>query len=401
MPPLFRADHIGSLIRPTRLRDATQSIGFYEQIAASDDLLAVHEGIRYAAKQQLTLSVRPITTGEFDRRFFLGGFFENLEGIETQHAVPIEGGPFRSGLFHLNGIAKLGHKNWPTWVATGKIKHVKPCFLDSWDRLKAAVPPPQWKECKMTLPSVTTQHIHMKRGEAYLPGVYSSDKEYFSDLIVAYRKELQILYDAGLRSVQVDDPLFTCFVDQNFLNSLKNEGVDPNELLLLYIWAHNECLRDLPKDLHVGIHICRGNAPKNVLDEFGPHSSFEPIAQRVFGGLDFHTLYLQVDEGDLEPLRFIPRGTNAVLGVVDTKTPELEQVEAIVKRVREAAGVIAKGQERSVEEVLADSIAVSPTCGFCSVIFFDGVQGERRMWEKLCLVQDVARHIWPESTTKA
>ncbi|KAK1623117.1 hypothetical protein BDP81DRAFT_505976 [Colletotrichum phormii] len=263
--------------------------------------------------------------------------------------------------------------------------------------IKKTLPQERWKDCKMSIPSISWQHMYLANGTAFSPGVYTSDKDYFIDLAAAFRSEIQALYDAGLRSIQVDDPNLTFFVTKDFREGLRGDGVDPEALLDLYIWAHNQVLRDLPADLHMGIHLCRGNMPGQPSFAKG---SYEKIAAKVFPKLNYQTFYLEFDDprvsGHFEPLRFVPQGKNVVLGLVSTKVADLDNKDALV-RVYEAAEVMAKGQRRNVSDVLADSLAVSPQCGRASFIINHDVATEDRMWEKLVLVRDVARSIWEDA----
>lgn len=402
MPPLFRADQVGSLIRPSTLVGTAQYEETYSESSPSETLSTIQDAMSYAVQKQLDLSIRPLSGGEYDRHIFCSGFHEHLEGMASHAALRVPE-DFRVNIPNITGFAKLGYKTYGGVVASGKICHgsSKP-LLKSWDLLKGVVPEDKWKECKVSIPSITWQHEHLAHGTAFTKEAYGSDKEYFADLAAAYRRELQLLYDSGLRSVQVDDPALTFFVVEEFREGLRADGIDPDELLDLYIWAHNETLRELPKDMHVGVHLCRGNMPKNIPghEHFNATGSYEHIAHRLFRQLKYNTLYLEFDDarsGDFAPLRFLPKGTNVVLGLVSTKSPELEDLDTLEARVREAAGVIAEGQGVTVEDVLRDAVGVSPQCGFASFKEARGVDTEERMWEKLVLVRDLARRIWPDA----
>lgn len=399
MAPPFRAEQIGSLLRPADLlaaRTASDLKASYTPELPENVKKLTRDAIASAIKQQISLSIRPLTSGEYERQIFYGGFFEKLQGFEVFPALPIPEG-FRTDFPTIVTLQSKGIKTRPAVVATGKIKHVKSAYLEEWEVLKSLVPEAQWKECKITMPSPTWQHMQLAKGTAY-SSVYSSDKEYFKDLAAAFKSEFLALYSAGLRSIQIDDPNLTFFLTSGFLAGCVKDGVDPNELLDLYIWAHNACLEGLPEDLHVGVHLCRGNMASSTHVAVG---SYEMIAKRIFTGLNYHTFYLEYDSdrsGDFEPLRHLPTGKNVVLGVVSTKTPELEDLDELVERVHAAGDVIAKGQERSRKGVLNDSLGVSPQCGFASMSEGGGVgMTEERMWEKLVLVRDLARRIWDDA----
>ncbi|KAL0930641.1 methionine vitamin-b12 [Colletotrichum truncatum] len=397
MSPPFRAEQVGSLIRPASLLEKRASLGFYSDELSQEQAAATSAAIAHAAKKQLDLSIRPITSGEYERTIFFDGFFENLKGMEVRPDLRIPQ-DFRPGLPNITGLAKMGLNHFAAVIATGKIQHVASAYLPAWEMIKKAVPQEHWKDCKMAIPSISWQHMYLAKGRAFAPGVYASDREYFLDLASAYRAELRVLYDSGLRSVQIDDPNLAFFIVEEFREGLRADGIGPESLLDLYIWAHNECLRDLQSDLHVGIHLCRGNMPNSPSFAQG---SYEKIASQVFPKLNYATFYLEFDDprisGSFEPLRFIPQGKNVVLGLVSTKTAELEDKEALIKRVHEAAEIMAQGQKRSAAEVLEDSLAVSPQCGFASHNINKGVATEERMWEKLVLVRDVARALWSDA----
>ncbi|OLN87383.1 Uncharacterized protein YxjH 2 [Colletotrichum chlorophyti] len=219
MAPLFRADQVGSLIRPTYLPENRGSIGLHSKKLPHDRTSATSAAIAQVAKKQLEMSVRPITSGEYERAMFFDGFFENLLGMEVRQDLRIPQ-DFRPSLPTITGLAKTGLNHFAAVVATSKIKHVSSAYLPAWEMVKTAVPEQHWKDCKMSIPSITWQHMYLAKGAAFNPGVYTSDKDYFLDLAAAFRSELMALYDAGLRSVQVDDPNLTYFIVEDFRQAL-------------------------------------------------------------------------------------------------------------------------------------------------------------------------------------
>jgi methionine synthase II (cobalamin-independent) len=400
MAPPFRAEQIGSLLRPAELlsaRTKSDSTTSYAQNLPEEVQRLTKVAIAAAVQKQIALSIRPITSGEFERHIFYGGFFENIEGFEVLPELPLPDG-FRTKFPTSGTLMKMGIKTRPGVVATGKIKHVKSPYLEEWETLKGLLKPEQWKDGKLTMPSPTWQHMQLAKGTAYSSSVYSSDKDYFTDLAAAFKAEFTTLYSAGLRSIQIDDPNLTYFMTDGFLEGCVADGIDPDELLDLYIWAHNACLADMPKDLHIGIHLCRGNMASSTHVVSG---SYERIAKKIFQGLDYQTYYLEYDSeraGDFEPLRHLPVGKNVVLGVVSTKNPKMEILDDLVGKVESAADVIARGQGKTREEVIEASLGVSPQCGFASISLGGGVGfSEEIMWEKLVLVRDLARKIWKDA----
>ncbi|OOF91450.1 hypothetical protein ASPCADRAFT_155201 [Aspergillus carbonarius ITEM 5010] len=393
MAPLFRAEQIGSLLRPQELltaRDAAGLAHVYTRTSVPESVQQVTEqAIARVVEQQQAHNVRPIMTGEYERPIFYAGFFENLQGLQMiQVSIP-EG--YRNGLPTTSTLVKLGIPRRDATVAVGKIQHVRSAYLADWEYLRSLVPREQWKECKLSMPSITWHHEHLRAGTAFTASSpYTTDKEYFADLAKAFAREYRILYDAGLRSIQVDDPAMTFFVTDEMRSGCVADGIDPDELLELYIWAHNESLKDRPADLHIGVHLCRGNMPGSTHVLSG---SYERIAKRMFTGLDYDTFYLEYDTeraGDFQPLRHLPVGKNVVLGVVSTKETTMEKLDELEARVYEAA------------EVLDSTLGVSPQCGFSSASRGRRVgMTEACMWEKLQLVQKVAERVWKISSSRS
>ncbi|GLI79456.1 hypothetical protein PoHVEF18_007791 [Penicillium ochrochloron] len=396
MAPPFRAEHVGSLMRPADLlaaRSAAGATSSYSRL--TEDVQAVTEkAIAEVIAKQLELGIRPITSGEYERNIFYSGFFENLQGMEVATAIPVDEG-YRTGFPTLKILKSLGIPTRDSVIAVDRIKHTQSPYLPEWKTLQARVPQEQWKDCKLTMPPITHSHMQMAVGTAYRPNVYSSDQEYFKDLAEAYAAEFRVLYNEGLRSIQIDDPCLLFFVTDEFRSGCVADGVDPDDLLDQYVWAHNQCLLGKPADLHVGLHLCRGNMTGSTHIMSG---SYERIAKKMFTELAYDTYYLEYDTeraGDFEPLRHLPVGKNVILGIVSTKSPELEDMDELVARVNSAAEVIARGQGRSVDEVLESTLGVSPQCGFASMSRGGGSGMTMDiMWEKLLLVERLAKRVW-------
>lgn len=406
MAPLFRADQVGSFLRPAsllELRTKRNITSSYDGITADPEVVkATQDAVASAVKHQLDNLVYPVTTGELERAIFYGGFFETLEGFNTIPALPIPDA-FRTNFCTVVALQKAGIKTRPGLVATGRIRWTKPAYDDSWELLRSLVPDASYGlKCKITMPSPTYQHMQLKIGTAFTPGSgYRSDEEYFADLVAAYQAELKSLYDAGCRNVQVDDPNMTFFVMNEFRDGCRIDGFEPEVLMEKYIKVHNACIADRPKDFHVGIHLCRGNLWNQVASRGVGSGSYEKIAEKIFNGLDYDTFFLEYDDersGDFDPLRFLPQGKTVVLGLVSTKRAEMESMDDLVRRVNEAAMVIAEAQGRTVGDIMQDQLAVSPQCGFASQSQGGGAgMTEERQWEKLVLVRDLARKLWKDA----
>lgn len=406
--PIFRAEQVGSLLRPASLLDIRKEHNItssYDSITVDPAVeKATHDAVRTVVKKQLDLSIYPVTTGELERSIFYGGFFETLSGFTTVPDLPIPSA-FRTALPSVAALSRAGVPTRPGVIATGKIQWQRPAYGASWTLLLQSLssaprsPPP----CKITIPSPTYQHMQLRPGTAWTSSSgYDSDDAYFLDLAAAYRAELASLYASGCRNVQVDDPNMTFFVMESFLSGCRADGVDPDALLRRYVRVHNACLEGRPADMHVGVHLCRGNMWSGVVEGGGTgEGSYERIAEVVLGSLDYDTFYLEYDDarsGGFAPLRFLPVGKRVVLGLVSTKRAELEDLEVLAARVREAAEVVAGAQGRPVEVVMETSLAVSPQCGFASQSQGGGAgMTEERQWEKLVLVRDLARRLWKDA----
>ncbi|KAI8628876.1 hypothetical protein F5Y19DRAFT_99915 [Xylariaceae sp. FL1651] len=399
MAPPFRNDHVGSLLRPKELLEARASLASPSQMYSLEIPESVKEAERKAIRDvvqlQLQKGVRPITDGEYARHIYYGGFFEKLLGFEARPTLPIPDA-FRSDFPTTTVLAEMGAKTRAAVVCTGKIAYEESPYLAEWLSLRANLPEDLWGAAKFTVPAPNYQHIQLKPGTAWTPeSGYTSDQEYFDDLAKCYAAELQTLYDAGLRNIQVDDPHLTYFCSSMFLGGCRKDGTDTDELLDLYTRTHNKLLAQKPKDLHVGMHLCRGNMSGSVSWVDG---SYEMIAKKLFNETGYETYYLEFDDveraGGFEPLRFLPKGKNVVLGLISTKKAELEDLRAIKEKIQHAAKVIAKAQGIDISEAL-DCLALSPQCGFSSSSLAGGKgMTDERMWEKLKLVKQVADEVW-------
>lgn len=404
MAPPFRADQIGSLLRPKELLDARASLSSPSQIydIPTDDRMKAAEqhAIDWAVQRQVELSIRPICSGEYSRHIFYGGFFETLEGMTPEPNLSIPDA-FRTDFPTTTGLAKMGAKTRAAVVCTGPIRWKSSAYLDEWKMLRHTVPKSQWKECKITMPAPSYQHMQLKPGTAFTASSgYSSDEDYFKDLGKAYAAEIKALYDEGVRNIHLDDPHLAYFCSTQFLNGCEADGIDTDALLDLYLEAHNHFLRERPgNDLHMGMHLCRGNMSGSTHWASG---SYERIAEKLFTKTDYETYYLEFDDserqGGFEPLRFLPKGKNVVLGLVSTKKADLEDAGELEAKIEQAAEVVAKGQGVTRDEGL-DCLALSPQCGFSSSSLAGGKDMTMKlMWEKLTLVRDTARSVWKDGT---
>ena len=405
MKPRFRADHVGSMLRPANLLRIPA-----QEIQSKTDV--IESAIKDLVKQELARGVRPITNGEYERVTFFQGFFESLENVK---AVDKPLSAMRPHFPMKKIFESFGRSGAPCCVPTGKIKYGKSAYLEHWLYLRSLLEEKLWGECKVTLPTPTWYHETFRDGEIYDSSVYRNDEEYFADIVTVFRTEIMTLYEAGVRNIQIDTPNLAFWGDDTWLQEYskalaqeKNSSGVPqkslDELFELYIHVHNDCLRDLPSDLNIGIHVCRGNLPGSVHASSG---SYEALAERLLQRMDYKIYYLEFDSprsGFLDPIRFQPANKVIVLGLVSTKEAQLENLDELTERVKEAADIIAKGQGqgRKREIVLQENIAVSPQCGFSSSNFGGG-KGVTQdiMWKKLDLVRDLAIRLWGRDAVPA
>ncbi|KAI5856201.1 5-methyltetrahydropteroyltriglutamate-homocysteine methyltransferase [Durotheca rogersii] len=392
--PPFRAEHLGSLLRPAALSEKRVELDNVKavDIVKNDELRAIEDkAIDDIIKLQLDLGYHAITDGEYRRHQFWGTFFPNLEGFEE--IMNPEWDIFRMYVPDTAAFTESGHKPGETIVCTGKIKHVGSSYLSDWNYLKKLVPADKVRELKLTLAAPEWYHLRYKKGRAYPKEVYATDAEYFADIAAAYRTELQILYDNGCRNVTIDDPNLAYFCDEKMIAGFKADGEDADALLDSYIKLYNDCVKARPSDMHLGIHLCRGNfAYSKHFSEGG----YDRIALKLFNEIAADTYFLEYDTeraGTFEPLKELPAHKNVVLGVITSKFPELEDLNEMRNRVFQAADIIAKGAGQTREEALG-RICVSPQCGFASHHLGNAVTRED-MIAKLKLVRELADSIWP------
>lgn len=255
----FHADHIGSLIRPESL--ATLQDKSDKGEASREELLQGQKAaISDIVQKQQSNGVRALTSGEFDRKYYFSGFFEKLTGFREVSPVPWD--LARLSAPPIAALKKAGQQYPMAAVCEGRISHDGSPYLENWRLLKSSVPEGQWSQCKFTMPPPCYFHLRLAPGKCYSSGAYGSDEDFFADVARAYRQEIRTLYDDGLRNLQIDDPTLAYFCSDAMIDSLRQDGVDPDKLFETYIKAHNDCIADRPKDMHVGLHVCRG--------EFGP-----------------------------------------------------------------------------------------------------------------------------------
>ncbi|KAJ7487533.1 hypothetical protein B0H11DRAFT_2013759 [Mycena galericulata] len=388
--PPFRVEHVGSLVRPRELYE--QRLLVEQGKVAREDLRAAEDAaVEHVVKLQHDLGLGTITDGEMRREMFFEGVFDKLEGMTYLPHRPMS--EFKSYIPHVKLMAAMGLTELPSWHCSGKIKRTVPFYVDHFKALKSIVPPEDVGRIKVNMCPPTW--IHQRHGSdwTYDPAVYQSDDEYFDDLGIAYRAEIKELYDLGCRNIQLDDPTFCYFCNDNMTKGMEEAGVDHEALLDTYIRAINLCTVDRPQDLNIGLHMCRGNFTGGIhFTEGGYHR----IAVKLFNSLDVDTFYLEYDNersGDFSPLKYLPLNKVAVLGIVTTKSPKLEDAQVLKARIHEAAEEVANGILRRSKEAALNQLCISPQCGFASTWQGNPVTEEDEK-KKLQLLLAIAKEVW-------
>ncbi|MCZ7566389.1 MAG: 5-methyltetrahydropteroyltriglutamate--homocysteine S-methyltransferase [Burkholderiales bacterium] len=361
--PPFRADHIGSLLRPAKLRQA-----FRQHAAGEIDDAAFgaiqDEAIRDVVRLQEECGLDVVTDGEFRRVSYWARFVFLTEGLTVREAL------FK---FHDDH----GHEaDFTTPHVSGRVRRSAPITLDEY-RFVAGV---TRATPKVTMPSPSTMHFW--RGKHYAdPGAYRDPAEFFADLGKVFQAEIRDLAAAGARYVQLDEVALAALCDPAARARVKADGEDPDRLADLYVEAINQAVQGIPPEMVVGVHMCRGNYKGKYLAEGG----YESVAEKLFQRARVNHFLLEFDTpraGDFAPLRLVPKGKGVVLGLVSSKVPQLEPLETLERRADEAARFIDPAR-----------LAISPQCGFASTMGGNPVsEADERAKLRLCV--EAARAIW-------
>jgi 5-methyltetrahydropteroyltriglutamate--homocysteine methyltransferase len=367
--PPYRADHVGSLLRPPELIEARARRACGELSAKA--LRAVEdEAIRHVVRRQEKVGLRGITDGEFRRTYFHVDFLEQLEDVSVA-----EGG--LTATFRRDNGAEVGFKP-PTMHVTAPIRHRHPIQgpdLEFLAGLASQTP-------KVYIPSPSMLHFRGGR-QAISEDVYPELEAFYSDLAAAYRAEIEDLARRGCRYLQMDDTNLAYLCDDKIHEATRARGDDPDELPRLYCRLINEAVAGRPDDMTACIHLCRGNYRSAWVAQGG----YEPVAEILFNELALDGFFLEYDDwrsGDFAPLRFLPKGKIVVLGIMTSKRPELESTDALKRRIEEAS-----------RYAPLDQLALSPQCGFASTAH-GNLMSEDEQWRKLERVVEVAHEVWGE-----
>jgi methionine synthase II (cobalamin-independent) len=351
---VYRADHVGSLLRPRELFEAPANIEIQDKY------------IWDALRCQKDLGFRIFTDGEFRRGGFMTDFYDSVDGLDMDGSI--------ARVWKGGGSANARL----TGIVVERIRQKKRLTKHEVDFLKQHSP----GDIKITLPSANQfPAIAYKKGLS--EQAYKTYSEFLWDIVPIFRSEIEALVSEGVRYIQIDAPRYSYYVDPKWRRYIHDEmGMDPEQALDEAIRVDNDCLQNVgKKGVILAIHLCRGNNRSQWYAEGG----YDPIAEKLFNQLNVDTFLLEYESeraGTFEPLRFVPRHKKVVLGLVSSKIPQLESQTELMYSIEEAS-----------KYVPIENLALSPQCGFASTIEGNRLT-EEEQWRKLRLVVETARTVW-------
>jgi 5-methyltetrahydropteroyltriglutamate--homocysteine methyltransferase len=363
LTPPFRADHVGSLLRPAPLKQARAKrergdIGAEELKAVEDD------EIRKVIKRQEDIGLQAVTDGEFRRAFWNYDFLGGLDGVEAylgERKIKFQGPNPKPMMLRV--VGPLG-----TFSGHPMLDHFR--FVAAHTTRVA----------KMTIPSPSSLHFRYGR-DAVPESIYPDMAAFYRDLGQTYAKAVRAFADQGCRYLQLDEVNFTYLCDPQLRAQVANRGDDPEKLPSIYAAMINAAVSDIPPDMAVTMHLCRGNFQSTFVASGG----YEPVAEILFNAINVHGYFMEYDSdraGGFEPLRLVPKGKTVVLGLVTSKSGRLESKDKLKRRIDEAAKFIP-----------LDQLCLSPQCGFASTEE-GNILAEDEQWAKLGMIVEVAQEVW-------
>lgn len=375
---VYRTDHVGSFLRPKALLAAREKLDAATPISASDLRAIEDEHISTVVARQIENGIHSVTDGEFRRAYFHIDFLQHLDGVE------------RKGALASTNVGQEGFTP-PTLTVTGKLGHPKPIQVDDYKFIQSQIEKSgkAGVTAKVCIPSPTMVHFRGGR-EAISSEAYPTLEPFFEDLVRVYQEELDDLYKAGCRMVQLDDTNLAYLCDPKMREeAATRHGGDPNDLARQYASLINKAISKRPKDMTIGVHLCRGNYRSQWFAQGG----YEPVAEVLFKELNVDVYFLEYDDarsGDFSPLRHLPENKIVVLGVMSSKKAELDDKEDIIGRLKEAAKYCPRG---------LDQLCVSHQCGFSSTQEGNDLT-EEQQWAKVRLQAEIAKAVWGDDVSK-
>jgi 5-methyltetrahydropteroyltriglutamate--homocysteine methyltransferase len=361
--PPFRADHVGSLLRPAALKQARAERERGEIDAEQLEAVEDREIEKVIARQE-QIGLQAVTDGEFRRAFWNYDFLGQLDGVEAylgERKIKFQGPQPKPMMLRVTG--KLG-----SYRAHPMIEHFR--FVAAHAK---AMP-------KMTIPSPSSLHFRYGR-DAVPQSIYPDMEGFYRDLGGSYRRTLRAFADAGCRYLQLDEVNFAYLCDPQLRKLVAERGENPEQLPHVYAGMINAAISDLPADMGIAMHLCRGNFQSTFVASGG----YEPVAEVLFNEIGINAYFMEYDSeraGGFEPLRFVPRDKTVVLGLVTSKSGKLEAKDELKRRIEQAA--------RFVDP---DRLCLSPQCGFASTEE-GNILTEDEQWAKLALIVELADELW-------
>jgi 5-methyltetrahydropteroyltriglutamate--homocysteine methyltransferase len=366
-PPPFRADHVGSFLRPAYLLEARDKRARGEMTAG--DLRAIEDrAIREVVKFQEDAGLKSITDGEFRRTYFHIDFLERLEGVKTEPPVTVK---------KADGTEELAP---PVMRVIGKVRHREDIQLADFQFLKSVTA----RTPKVSIPSPTMLHFRGGRGGISKEHYPELDPDFYEDVADTYGAELASLARAGATYVQMDDTNLAYLCDDKMREGARSRGDDPDELPHRYAGFINRVVARKPKGMKLAVHLCRGNFKST----WAAQGSYEPVAEALLSEMNVDAYFLEYDDarsGDFKPLRFLPKGKLVVLGLVTTKLGTLEKKDDLKRRIEEAS-----------RYAPLEQLALSPQCGFSSTVHGNNIAVEAQR-AKLRLIVETAQEVWGDA----
>ena len=372
--PPFRADHVGSFLRPAYLLEARDAY-FQRKAISAEQLREVEDrAIAEIVQFQRDVGLQSITDGEFRRTYFHIDFLEQLGGVKTDIPVTVR---------RADGSEELAP---PVIRVIDRVRHVRDIQRADFDYLQAQVQASGDPALmpKVTIPSPTMLHFRGGRAGISREAYPELDPVFYDDVAQAYADELHSLYAAGCRYVQMDDTNLAYLCDEKMREAARQRGDDPNELPHRYAQFINKVVERKPSGMTLAMHLCRGNFKST----HAASGNYEPVAEALLSEMKLDAFFLEYDDdrsGDFRPLRFLGKGKVVVLGLVTTKFGQLESKDTLKRRIDEAA-----------RYAPLDQLCLSPQCGFSSTVHGNNiaVQDQR---SKLRLVVETAQEVWGQA----
>lgn len=363
----FRADVVGSFLRPERLKEARLKYA-QGKITAVELKEVEDEEIIKLVTAERAAGLKGITDGEFRRSWWHLDFFWGLEGVhrvDLEQGYKFHGEETRAETARLIGKIKFGNHPF--------LEHFK--FIEQISDKDVIV--------RQTIPAPAQLLAELERAEnvAFTERIYPDKDELLHDIAQAYQNAIKSFYDLGCRNLQFDDCTWGMFCDKNYWEARQNEGLDFNAVANRYLDLNNAALEGSPSGMTITTHVCRGNYHSTWASSGG----YEPIADKLFSKENVSAFYLEFDSeraGDFSPLRFVSDNKKVVLGLITSKSSEMEDKETIIKRIREAT-----------EYVPLERLCLSPQCGFASTEE-GNIMTEEQQWAKIRFIVEIAKEVW-------